>query len=152
MLLCSASHVAEVVVEDAQVRRKCLLPDGRSCTCDGLLKLRIERVLGVRNSVATYPESVGIDANSVIQVTWQTSFYPPVSDEVAVCEQRGKDMSQHTFIASIATTYGLWSDGTRHVSHQPYYAMLWERKREPWAVDIVSGSSGEDCPAARNLR
>lgn len=153
-LLCGGSHVVEATVESADVAPQACILDAThatTCACAGRLSLRVTQVLGVRASVASYPEDVGISKGGAVSVQWMQSLFPPVRDGDATCAKIHDDLLAKPLLASIYTHYGLWGDGTTHVNRPPYGAHYWPIDQRDWAMGIMERaktSPDHDCPLA----
>lgn len=149
-LLCAGSHVVEATVESALVKPEACngaMFAGSTCACRGELSIRVLKVIGVKPTVADYPEDVGISTGSAVPVLWMQQVWPPEKDGSAKCARLRDELLANSNLVSISTFYGHWSDGTTHVSRPPFGAHYWPVARLDWAVDLMKTMHGDRCPA-----
>ncbi|MGJ4927491.1 hypothetical protein ACQR1K_10120 [Bradyrhizobium sp. HKCCYLRH3095] len=95
-------------------------------------------VLAVSDEVSRYPTDVGINSGSTVSLEDQTPQYPPTALTNNACQEVKDALVEKDFIISISTRYGLWADGTTHVSLSPYGATVWPAEKNVWLRDMIA--------------
>jgi hypothetical protein len=108
-LLCAGSHFVEAKVESAQVAPEpCIGAQwaASTCACRGEISVRVSKVIGVRSSVADYPEDVGISVDSIAHLLCMRQVWPPESDGAMTCARMRSELLAEPQLISIGTFYG----------------------------------------------
>ena len=150
-LLCNASHVAQARIKSAQLTpTPCGVSSKDYCFCSGELVVSISSLWGIKKSVANYPEDVGISPGKDVRLAIQHSPLPQ-GPTVQICTEYESSILGKSFLFSISTTYGPWSDGTTRVSRPPYFANIWPESRSEWVQQTLRSRDGNACPVNLQL-
>ena len=147
-IFCASSHVVKAMVKRAPAPTSaCVQQSSQYCLCSGELVVEVESVLGMKKSVSDYPEDVGISEGKEVRLWWQEARYLSRPSSQQVCADIQPVLLGKEFIFSIGTRYGLWGDGTTHVSRPPYGAHLWPLGQANWVQNLLATGNGISCPA-----
>jgi hypothetical protein len=175
-VLCGATHVIEGKVIDARLKDCRLELEGERqeipifCAPKDMasLQVKVSRILGVKDVVATYPRNVGIDVGSIVEVNTalhnskhfpsdgiygRIGINPPTEDPIS--KDRIVDLFVgKKFIFSIHVLYGdvLQFNGREqelirnNLNTQPYYSGVWRLEQLKWVEETLTKDHGKTCP------
>jgi hypothetical protein len=139
--LCASSHVVLGHVEALETTpQKCFQKEGSYCGCFLRLNVQVDGVLSVSDEASHYPTDVGINTGNIVSLVDQRPQYPPKAVTSGSCQEVKDALVGQDFIISISTTYGLWGDGTTHVSLPPYGAVIWPVEKNVWLRKMIAGN------------
>jgi len=144
--LCASSHVVVGHVDALEFTpQKCVRKEGSYCGCFLRLNVRVNGVLAVSDEASHYPTDVGINSGNFVSLIDQRPQYPPKALTNSSCQEVKDALVGQDFIISISTSYGLWGDGTTHVSLPPYGAVVWPVEKNIWLRNMIARNLYSAC-------
>ena len=150
-ILCNSSHIVLAVVQRAELEPEaCFDQPSVNCMCRGELTVRVTALVGIKRSVSTYPEDVGIYPGKEVRLVWQQVLQQQLRTFISPrsCDSIRQQVLGHEYLFSVGTYYGQWADGTMHVSKPPYPTSMWQLDDAAWVNKLLATETQDRCPSS----